>query len=151
MLLDLHSMVLKVGKLNLNCFLHPRCDITITTKIVIMMYRNSCQRVICALRCLYAKLGPKNRERDVFFVQPQGSRKCGSMEAALLGNSRPNWGNDANWEKKGKQEKGMSTKGKWGKMKKIKRGFTRLRWRYGNCTEWNKIVQIQRNNYSWLY
>ena len=29
----------------------------------------------------------------------QGSRKCGSTGAALLGNDRPNWGNDANWEK----------------------------------------------------
>ena len=26
----------------------------------------------------------------------QGSRKCGSTGAALLGNGRPNWGNDAN-------------------------------------------------------
>ena len=26
----------------------------------------------------------------------QGSRKCGSTGAAVLGNGRPNWGNDAN-------------------------------------------------------
>ena len=30
----------------------------------------------------------------------QGSRKCGSTGAALLGNGRPNWRNDANWGKK---------------------------------------------------
>ena len=32
----------------------------------------------------------------------QGSRKCGSTGAALLGNGRPNRGNDANWEKQKK-------------------------------------------------
>ena len=39
----------------------------------------------------------------------QGSRMCGSTGAALLGNGRPNWGNDANWEKKGeiRKEKGQ--------------------------------------------
>ena len=35
----------------------------------------------------------------------QGSRKCGSTGAALLGNGRPNWGNDAKWEKKKKRGK----------------------------------------------
>ena len=40
-----------------------------------------------------------------FFKVRQGSRKCGSTGAALLGNGRPNTGNDANWEKEKKQEK----------------------------------------------
>ena len=53
----------------------------------------------------------------------QGSRKCGSTGAALLGNGRrrPNWGNNANWEKKkkeGNKERKKGTKGKWGKKRK---------------------------------
>ena len=54
----------------------------------------------------------------------QGSRKCGSTGAALLGNDRPNWGNDANWEKKKKRKirKEKTANGKWGKKMKWKIG-----------------------------
>ena len=47
----------------------------------------------------------------------QGSRKCGSTGAALLGNGRPNWGNDANWGKK-KRRKGKD-KGQKGNKEKL--------------------------------
>ena len=48
----------------------------------------------------------------------QGSRKCGSTGAALLGNGRPNWGNDANWKKKNKEENMERKKDKWEMRKK---------------------------------
>ena len=51
----------------------------------------------------------------------QGSRKCGSTGAALLGNGRPNWGNDANWEKgKNKKRKVRKKRDKWEMRKKTK-------------------------------
>ena len=59
--------------------------------------------------------------------QQQGSRKCGSTGAALLGNGTPNWGNDATWEKEKKKkkeenkERKKKTNGKWGKRMKGKR------------------------------
>ena len=48
----------------------------------------------------------------------QGSRKCESTGAALLGNGRPNWGNDANWKKKNKEENKERKKDKWEMRKK---------------------------------
>ena len=36
----------------------------------------------------------------------QGVMKCGSTGAAFLGNGRPNWGNDADWGKKEKEDTG---------------------------------------------
>ena len=46
-----------------------------------------------------------NESNDSLGVFSEGSRKCGSTGAALLGNGRPNWGNDANWEKKENKKK----------------------------------------------
>ena len=64
----------------------------------------------------------------------QGSRKCGSTGAALLGNSRPNRGNDANWEK-GKIRKEKKANGKWGKKMKGKTiSYNRKRERKGKTT-----------------
>ena len=38
-------------------------------------------RVICASRCLYAKLGPKNRQRDVFCVQHKKTKNKTKQKA----------------------------------------------------------------------
>ena len=61
----------------------------------------------------------------------QGSRKCGSTGAALLGNGRPNWGNDANWEKKKKRKIKKEKKDKWEMRKKDDRKKKRKRERKG--------------------
>ena len=59
----------------------------------------------------------------LFLCQMQGSRKCGSTGAALLGNGRQNWGNDANGEKRKREEnkERKQANGKWGKKMKGKR------------------------------
>ena len=68
------------------------------------------------------KHGNYNKRWKIVEAKPQGSRKCGSMEAAHLGNGRPIWGNDATWEKeKKKEEKKERKNDKWGMRKKDER------------------------------
>ena len=102
---------LSVNFVRLNVFLNHRCNLYIRTHTKEKPYQCDLFKIAMHTLIVYcfetlqwegAHILWYARTVHVHGIYMQGSKKCGSTGAALLGNNRPNLGKDADWEKTGK-------------------------------------------------